>query len=89
MNSDKNDIQANRMLEIAQQHGLDIHLYCSEPPMCLIGTRASMEAFSKLLERYEELQEEVEELREKLASHDRADSQMSEALNMGDGVYRP
>ena len=67
MSEEKDNVQAGRMLEIAQQHGLDIHLYCSEPPMCLIGTRASMQAFSKLLEHYEELQEEIEELREKLA----------------------
>ena len=39
--------------------------------MCLIGTRASIEAFSELLERYEELQNEIEELRDRLDENDR------------------
>lgn len=39
--------------------------------------------------RIAELERQVAELEAKLASYDRADRDLNEALNMGDGSYRP
>jgi len=75
-------IQAQRMLDIAREHGLDTYLFGRQPEFCVIGTSASIEEVRWHMDRLEEFETMNDLIR-------RADAQINEALNMGDGVYRP
>jgi hypothetical protein len=48
-----------------------------------------MEDFARLNRSLEESQARIAELEAKLAAYERADAAMLQALNEGDGVYRP